>query len=41
MSGDTSRAVGEFKSWERTLFLNKPVDAGRLAQAIADLLAPA
>jgi CheY-like chemotaxis protein/two-component sensor histidine kinase len=38
VSGDTSKAVGEFKSWERTVFLNKPVDADHLLHAIDDLL---
>lgn len=39
VSGDTSKAVGEFKSWERTVFLNKPVDADQLVSAMDELLA--
>ena len=38
LSGDTSNAVGEFKSWEDTVFLNKPVDADHLLRAIQDFL---
>jgi protein-histidine pros-kinase len=39
VSGDTSQAIGEFKSWEHTVFLNKPVDADHLVHAIHSLLA--
>ena len=38
LSGDTSKAVGEFKSWQHTVFLNKPVDADHLLHAIGDLI---
>jgi ribonuclease P protein component len=38
VSGDTSKAVGEFKSWERTVFLNKPVEPDHLVTAMDELL---
>ena len=38
VSGDTSQVVGEFKSLEHTVFLNKPVDADHLVLAIHSLL---
>jgi len=41
VSGDTSKAVGEFKSWERTVFLNKPVDPDHLLSAMDELLGSA
>jgi DNA-binding NtrC family response regulator len=41
VSGDTSKAVGEFKSWERTVFLNKPVDPDHLLNAMDELLGSA